>query len=130
MPKGKPRKILSAIHDILGSWHHVAFESLSPAYRQTLIGAAEKEEREARSKNRPADVNWAIEECYLGLRDYGLLRVVDETISYFFPEVMLTPEERETLLRVAQDADRDGLVVRAMIEEAFRAKQIAKRIED
>jgi hypothetical protein len=115
------KKLVGTIREILRTWHHVEFDGLPEAYRLTLLAAAE-----TASRMRSPDVNWAVEECWIGLRDTGLGRVVSETIAYYFPDVVLSDADRDSLLVVARDADKRGLNVRAMVEEAWREKQTAK----
>jgi hypothetical protein len=114
------KKIIGIVRETLHRNHATAFDALPDAWRQTLIATAETASRDR------ADVVWAIRECWLGLRDCGLAKVVDQTIAYYFRGTELSVSEFQELLAVARDAEAKGLNVRAMVEEAFRRKAADK----
>lgn len=117
------KKLIGTIREILRTWHKVSYDELPEAYRLTLLAAAETA---SRVKGKPVDINWSIEEAWIGLRDEGLSRVVSETIRYYFPDAILTEAESRSLLALAQDADAKGMNVRAIIEESWRSVEVSR----
>ncbi len=116
------RKRLGLVREVLRASGGFVFENLPLSWRQTLEATCESAEIEAKSKKCPVSPKWAIEQAWAQLVECGLSKVVAQTIDYYFPGTVLTEDEHRWLLGIARQADDDRIVVRLMIEAAWRKK--------